>query len=129
MITWANSDPVAVANSEIYPSGKLPTGEQITDLLDDLIAGNTFVKCKGGSLEITQKDDLSLIDLGYFDQARRRAQEKKKVSKCTDIDSREPHCGPVTDTHSKVGGVSSQVTSDGVELCMNHCNLSECIAS
>ena len=45
MITWSNTDPVAVANSEIYRSGKLPKGDQIADLLDDLIPGNTFVRC------------------------------------------------------------------------------------
>ena len=73
MITHANIGPIAVANSEIYRSGKLPTGEEITGLLDDLVVGNTFVTCTNGILEITPKDDSSLIDLGYFDQARRRA--------------------------------------------------------
>ena len=39
------------------------------------------------------------------------------------------------DTHSRVGGISSQTASeipgfeDGVELCLNQCNLAECIAS
>ena len=97
LITRASNDPIAVANSELYRIGKLPTGECMTDLMSTLVDNNTFVKCKSGSIELTPKDDTALIDCGYYDRARRKAQEKKRVhvSKHTDNDSVKLACESV----------------------------------
>ena len=40
IITRANVDQIAVANSDTYRAGVLPTGDRITELLDDLVVGN-----------------------------------------------------------------------------------------
>ena len=79
LITRAAQDPIEIINSQFYKRGVLPSGEKMGDMIGKLIEFNTFVTSNNGIVKYSPVDDSALVDLCFYDQARRKQQIFRKT--------------------------------------------------